>query len=369
MWSTRDGSSPNLDMYVNDHSASFYERNGMNPPRLISRSTRRQLQSKDNDEGTDNKSISDVDLIIEEAKLGNDALSRLRRDLVGDAYYDKHAYPFDYAWYGQKEGSRTGVPIELDINFHRVFSVDTILPVLDLVVWFRLEWADPRLTWDPQEYGNMTKVWFWIADGGGGGETSEIWTPDIQLWNLESELSDTLGDSYAAVSNDGSIYWTRPGHLRPSCKFYGLSNFPFDKLTCTMEFGSWAHSGKYMRLVMGGVDGVGFFFRGIGHGWIKFQRVCFCERRSYQLRRGRLSTIPNFSGGGLARFIVQRYHRKVVAAIRSRLHIVANYAQHCWLFRILATTFLWRADGALHHLNVGGSCFGFGDCIQSPSSR
>ena len=265
MWSsTRDGSSPNLDMYVNnDNSASYYERNSMNPPPLISRAKRRQLQSNNIGEGTDNKSsMSDLDLIVEETKLGNDALTRLRRDLLWDSYYDKHAYPFDYAWYGQKEGSRTGVPIELDINFHRVFSVDTINPVLDLVVWFRLEWADPRLTWNPQEYGNMTKVWFWIADGGAGGEVSEIWTPDIELWNLETELGETLGDSYAIVNNDGSIYWTRPGHLRPSCKFYGLSSFPFDKLTCTMEFGSWTFSGKYMRLVMGGSDGDGFSLGG-----------------------------------------------------------------------------------------------------------
>lgn len=126
MWSPRDGSSPNLDMYVDQNAASYYERNGMNPPRLISRSARRQLQTNNNGEGTDNNSMSDLDLIVEEAKLGNDALTRLRRDLLGNDYYDKHVYPFDYAWYGQNEGSRTGIPIELDINFHRVFSVDTI---------------------------------------------------------------------------------------------------------------------------------------------------------------------------------------------------------------------------------------------------
>jgi hypothetical protein len=177
---------------------------------------------------------SDLDLIIEEAKLGNNALTRLRRDLLWATYYDKHAYPFDYAWFGQEEGSRTGIPIELDINFHGVFSVDTINPVLDLLVWFRLQWADPRLTWDPKEYGSMSKVWFWIGDGGAGGETSEIWTPDIELGNLQSGLSETLDDSNAVVSYDGSVYWSRPGHLRPTCKFYGLNNFPFDELTYTM---------------------------------------------------------------------------------------------------------------------------------------
>ena len=52
----------------------------------------------------------------------------------------------------------------MSINFHRVFSVDVIHPVLDLVVWMRIEWVDPRLTWDPLEYGNLTKIWMWIGE-------------------------------------------------------------------------------------------------------------------------------------------------------------------------------------------------------------
>jgi len=33
------------------------------------------------------------------------------------------------------------------------------------------------------------------------------------------------------------------------CKFTGLENFPFDELGCTMEIGSWAYSGLYLRPV------------------------------------------------------------------------------------------------------------------------
>ena len=199
MWSSRPHESPNLDMYFDSDSggpSSYYERNDLNPPPLISRSARRQLQSSSTTNTADDAATtSDLDIIIEEAKLVNDAISSLRRDLLWNTYYDKHAYPFDYAWYGQPEGTRTGVPIELDINFHRVFSVDTINPVLDLVVWFRLQWSDPRLTWNPTDYMNMTKVWFWIGDGSAGGETSEIWIPDIELWNLHTGLSETLDDA------------------------------------------------------------------------------------------------------------------------------------------------------------------------------
>lgn len=69
-------------------------------------------------------------------------------------------------------------------------------------------------------------------------------------------LSDSLDDAYAAVSHDGTVFWSRPGHLRPVCRFEGLEAFPFDKLKCAMEIGSWTMSGKYIQMVK--KDGVGW---------------------------------------------------------------------------------------------------------------
>ena len=114
-----------------------------------------------------------------------------------------------------------------------------------------------------------------IGDGGSGGETSEIWTPDIELWNLEEGLRDSFDDAYAIVSNDGSIFWSRPGHLRPVCKWYGLNDFPFDELSCSIEFGSWGYSGKYMRLVKGG--GTGFSLGGSETAGSSFNEFAFAD--------------------------------------------------------------------------------------------
>ena len=178
----RNGHSPNFDddeFHLSSHS--FYERHGLAPPPLISRAERHRRAQEDAggvfDEG--NTGETELDMIVEEAKDGSDAATRLREDLIRTGAYDRHAYPWDYPWYGQGAGERTGVPVELGVNFHRVYSVDVINPVLDLVVWLRMAWTDPRLTWKPEEYGNLTKAWFWIGDGGAGGETSEIWTPGV----------------------------------------------------------------------------------------------------------------------------------------------------------------------------------------------
>jgi hypothetical protein len=235
---------------VKEHA--LVQRNGLQPPPLISRRTRRLAQANQTETNQ-----TELDAIITDAKNGDDPDDRLRYDLVWSGYYDRTSYPWEYAWEGDAKENKTGVPVEVDINFHRVYKVDTVNPMLDLIVWFRLAWVDPRLTWDPAEYGNHTKTWFWI-DGNAGEETTEIWTPDIELWNLEEGLSSSLENAYGVVKYDGSVFWSRPGHLRPACKFSGLENFPFDKLSCTIELGSWVYSGMYMTLTKGGGSQIGF---------------------------------------------------------------------------------------------------------------
>eukprot|EP00956_Cyclotella_meneghiniana_P024349 scaffold48787_cov89-Cyclotella_meneghiniana.AAC.6 len=231
-----------------DEPNSFAKRHNLPIPPIISRKTRRERRAQES-----NQTGEELDAIIEQAKSGEDPNARLRSDLVlgEDTYYDRNSYPWEYAWQGDAEGNKTGLPVEMDINFHRVFDVDVVSTHLDLIVWFELNWVDPRLTWDPKEYGNHSKTWFWI-NGNAGGEMSEIWTPDIELWNLDEGLADSLEDAYAVVSYDGSVSWNRPGHLRPACKYKGLERFPFDKLECTIELGSWSYSWMYLTLAKGG---------------------------------------------------------------------------------------------------------------------
>jgi hypothetical protein len=157
------------------------------------------------------------------------------------------SYPFEHYW--NKMGERTGLPVNLTVNFHRVFAVEVTKSSADLIVWIRQVWHDPRLMWDPLEYSNVTTMQFWVDSGIGMGETSEIWTPDLHLWNAAEPLAESLADAHALVNYDGTVFWARPGHLRPACKFVGLDKFPFDTLTCTMEIGSWGHSGLYLRPV------------------------------------------------------------------------------------------------------------------------
>ena len=168
---------------------SYFERHNLPIIMPSRRTSSRELEEEINNGTTTNSSDNitpDLETIIQTAREGNSADARLRRFLLSN--YDKHSYPWEYVWYNDSNNKRTGVPVEMNVNFHRVFDVDIIGSVMDLIVWFRLKWVDPRLAWEPNDFGGLNKTRVWIGDGGTGGETSEIWVPGMFICCVSSCL-------------------------------------------------------------------------------------------------------------------------------------------------------------------------------------
>lgn len=84
----------------------------------------------------------------------------------------------------------------------------------------------------------------------------DLVAPDIYLWNQEEPMSNTLADTYAIVSYDGTVHWSRPGRIKAICKFGSLSRFPYDTLQRTFQFSTWSRSKEFIQL--GKYDGIGY---------------------------------------------------------------------------------------------------------------
>ena len=58
---------------------------------------------------------------------------------------------------------------------------------LELLVWVRSSWTDPRLAWDPAEYGGIdqTTLHARMSDSPG---VNDIWMPDFELHNTPTSL-------------------------------------------------------------------------------------------------------------------------------------------------------------------------------------
>lgn len=116
--------------------------------------------------------------------------------------------------------------------------------VLSVDAWMRLKWKDDHLKWDSEEYGGLKTVHF---------GASEIWRPDIQLYNSASPPaaqgndSSAFGHTHFVVSSDGSVLWVPPAKLEAYCKVL-LRQWPLDSQSCPLKFGSWTSHGEQIDL-------------------------------------------------------------------------------------------------------------------------
>ena len=122
---------------------------------------------------------------------------------------------------------------------------------MSLKVWLRMSWKDTRLAWNPDDFGGLSVAYFQGAHFA-NDETNEIWIPDVQPYNGLLGLEQVMTPALARVSSDGSVFYSRPGTLAVMCKFSGLVAFPFDALTCPVEFGGWGLSGGQQGIKLSG---------------------------------------------------------------------------------------------------------------------
>jgi len=76
-------------------------------------------------------------------------------------------------------------------------------------------------------------------------ELSNIWTPDLEMYNQDLSIAQSFHSKDAIVFPDGSVFWSRVGNLQPLCAFSGLKRHPFDVLECAVDLGGWTRSGLF----------------------------------------------------------------------------------------------------------------------------
>ncbi|CAH8552995.1 unnamed protein product [Schistosoma turkestanicum] len=103
----------------------------------------------------------------------------------------------------------------------------------------QLEWIDERLTWDPQDYNNLSRIRI---------PCQKLWLPDIVLYNSADDYKTDYMQSKAMVQSNGNVFWPPPAKLRSTCKI-DITYFPFDDQSCTMKFGSWTYDGWQVNVI------------------------------------------------------------------------------------------------------------------------
>jgi len=139
--------------------------------------------------------------------------------------YDKRNYP-------------TNSTLKLGFSLIR-FDVDEKHGTIDVDGWMREQWNDPRLTWNPSEYGGEDVVRVAVND---------VWKPDITLYNsaLSTETHGCVNTN-VLVYNTGDVLWVPPCQFKAYCNLT-LDVTPYGEQKCGLKFGSWTYDGDLLDL-------------------------------------------------------------------------------------------------------------------------
>ncbi|TGZ54212.1 Neuronal acetylcholine receptor subunit alpha-5, partial [Temnothorax longispinosus] len=212
--------------------------------------------------GFDGYKVSDLDIVKRNCKNLEtlSPLLRLKKHLFCD--YDDTVHP-NYP-------KTTNVTLAL---MPKQMNFKTDNAKLLLHSWMSLTWTDPRLTWTPSDYDDITFIHV---------KSWEIWTPDLCLNNSQKVTesnknllyhvillnlllvcsiffsADMSSDQYGLPTTECLLFNSGSVSCVPVVKFISKCDpdytyWPYDKHQCRVTFISWRHKGEEVDLLMSGI--------------------------------------------------------------------------------------------------------------------
>ncbi|XP_077995216.1 neuronal acetylcholine receptor subunit alpha-6-like [Glandiceps talaboti] len=130
------------------------------------------------------------------------------------------------------------------LSITQLLDVDEKNQIMTSSVWMKHQWTDYRLSWNPDDYDNLTAV---------SVPEHTLWYPDIVLYNnADGNFGSTMSAKQtikARIYSDGTVFFAPPTIFKSPCKI-DIEFFPFDEQRCTLKFGSWAYSGNELLLLL-----------------------------------------------------------------------------------------------------------------------
>jgi len=166
-------------------------------------------------------------LVFQHVKANPDA-KRLYSNLL--ANYDRLIRPV--------ANSSDRLTVHMRLKLSQVIGVDMRRQILTTNVWVEQEWADYKLSWNPDDYGGVKHLHV---------PSQDIWLPDIVLYNNADGNYEVTIMTKAILHHNGKVRWNPPAIYKSYCGI-DVEFFPFDEQECMMKFGSWTYDGFMLDL-------------------------------------------------------------------------------------------------------------------------
>ncbi|CAF0836400.1 unnamed protein product [Adineta ricciae] len=123
------------------------------------------------------------------------------------------------------------VTVSFSIALLQLISVVEKEQVLKTNVWLQVKWHDYQMKWKREKYGGIQSIRV---------PPSQVWTPDIVLFNNADGRYEASFKSNVVVYYNGDMNWVPPAIYKSSCHI-DVKFFPFDEQDCELRFGSWTY--------------------------------------------------------------------------------------------------------------------------------
>ncbi|CAH8662473.1 unnamed protein product [Schistosoma curassoni] len=134
--------------------------------------------------------------------------------------------------------SKIKVDVRYGLQLFQILDLDENKQILRTNCWSMYKWTDSLLRWNESDYGNIKTVRIF---------PSQIWTPDIKLYNFADERLREHRDARVVVSSNGEMLWVPQALFKSTCEVE-ITYFPFDTQICMLEFGSWTYDKTQMDI-------------------------------------------------------------------------------------------------------------------------
>ncbi|KAJ8307691.1 hypothetical protein KUTeg_014756, partial [Tegillarca granosa] len=145
------------------------------------------------------------------------------------------------------------INISLTLSLNSIVNVNEVTGTLTTRVTMQIRWLDFSLAWNISTFKGISKIQM---------KTSDVWTPDLVIFNSLTSSPLDKENSLVTVTNNGFVSWTPNFLLDTSCKI-SVAKFPFDSQICEIQIGPLFHDTNSQYITSGNINSMKLSVNGV----------------------------------------------------------------------------------------------------------
>ncbi|XP_011495936.1 PREDICTED: neuronal acetylcholine receptor subunit beta-4-like [Ceratosolen solmsi marchali] len=124
----------------------------------------------------------------------------------------------------------------------KIIEFNDATNILDVHCWTAMNWTDPYLTWNPDDFEGLNSLYI---------SSNDVWVPDIIVHNSgdANDNAKSIPETTCGLNSNGGILCIPAIKYTAHCDT-DYTHYPYDIQNCTIELASWSYSSDEILLLL-----------------------------------------------------------------------------------------------------------------------